>query len=60
MALSNLENDSPQINKGTELMLRREKVTPEKRGAFFNQTITFLGKTFHFKLEFSWDKILKE
>jgi len=58
--LSNLENDSPQINKGTELMLRREKVTPEKRGVFFNQTITFLRKTFHFKLEFSWDKILKE
>jgi len=59
--LSHPENDHGlQINKGTELMLRREKVTPETSGVSFSQKITLLRRTFHFKLELSWGKKPKE
>ena len=44
-----------KINKGVELMLRRDKkVEPKRRGLRVSQTITLLGKTVEFKFELTW------
>jgi len=48
-----------KINKGIELMLRRDKPAPKRTGALWNQTFTLLSKTFHFKFEFTWEKTNK-
>jgi len=54
-------NDGLQINKGTELMLRRDRLTtPKTSGVSISQKITLLSRTFHFKLELSWEKKPKE
>jgi hypothetical protein len=44
-----------KINRGVELMLRREKKAHEPKGLKFNHTIALLGKKFNFKFEFSWE-----
>jgi len=55
--LSNHQNQNElEINKGTELMLRREKSIPERSGINLNHKITLLRRIFHINLEFSWEK----
>ena len=49
-----------KINKGVELMLRRENTeqvedVPEPNGFKFSQRLTFLRKTFNLKFEFTWE-----
>jgi len=53
-------NSDLKINKGVELMLRRENTeqvndVPEPRGFKFSQQLSFLRKTFHIKFEFTWE-----
>jgi hypothetical protein len=55
--LSNQQNANElEINKGIELMLRREKPIPERSGININHKLTLLRRIFHFKLELSWEK----
>lgn len=46
------------INKGVELMLRRDKkkIEPEKKGLKVRQTISLFGREFQLKFEFTWGK----
>jgi hypothetical protein len=50
-------NDDIRINKGVELMLRRELETPlkEPSGFVFSQTVSLLKKKFNLKFEFTWE-----
>jgi hypothetical protein len=43
-----------EINKGVELMLRRDKKEPEPKGFRLSKTLSFLKRTFNFKLEITW------
>jgi hypothetical protein len=47
-----------QINKGVELMLRRENknIEPDKKGLFFRKTFSLLSKKFEIKFEFTWER----
>lgn len=45
-----------KINKGVELMLRREKKKSEPKGLRINQTVNLLRKKFNFKIEFTWEE----
>tara|TARA_B100001996_G_scaffold357832_1_gene322017 strand:- start:405 stop:575 length:171 start_codon:yes stop_codon:yes gene_type:complete len=55
-----VENDKPlTINKGIELMLRRDKKdTNEKpaKGFTINKTFSFLKRIVHFNFELRWEK----
>jgi len=46
-----------KINKGVELMLRREKREPEpdRKGFKFNHTVNLLRKRFNFNIELTWE-----
>ena len=46
-----------KINKGVELMLRREKPDPEpeRKGFKFTHTVNLLKKKFNFRIEFTWE-----
>jgi hypothetical protein len=44
-----------KINKGVELMLRREKPAPERRGAILEHTFNLLKRKFQLKFEFTWE-----
>jgi len=46
-----------KINRGVELMLRRDKKELEtnQKGFSINQSITLLRKKFHFKMELTWE-----
>jgi hypothetical protein len=47
-----------RINKGVELMLRRElkeDTPPEPSGFKISQTLSFLKKKFTFRFEFTWE-----
>lgn len=47
-----------KINKGVELMLRRElkeETPPEPSGLRISQTVILLKKKFNFKFEFTWE-----
>jgi len=59
--LSSQKDNELEINKGTELMLRRDKKenTPEKNGVIINHKLTLLKRIFNFNLEFTWE-VLKE
>jgi hypothetical protein len=45
-----------KINKGVELMLRRDKrePEPERKGLKLNHTVNLLRKRFNLKIEFTW------
>jgi len=45
-----------KINKGVELMLRRESLVeePDYSGIKIDHEITFLSKVFNLKFEFTW------
>ena len=47
-----------KINKGVELMLRREKKEPEpdSKGFRFHHRVHLLKKKFNFKIEFTWEE----
>ena len=47
-----------KINKGVELMLRKEGKKPETEtnGFKFHHIVHLLKKKFNFKLEFTWEK----
>lgn len=46
------------INKGVELMLRRDKKTePQTNGFNFSHSLTLLKKQFSFKVEFNWRRV---
>tara|TARA_B100000003_G_scaffold188428_1_gene184793 strand:+ start:118 stop:288 length:171 start_codon:yes stop_codon:yes gene_type:complete len=48
-----------KINKGVELMLRREKKQepePEPTGFKFHHRVHLLKRKFNFKLEFTWEE----
>ena len=45
-----------KINKGVELMLRRETTEPESKGFKFHHRIHLLKKKFNFKIEFTWEE----
>jgi len=46
------------INKGVELMLRRDKKTePQTNGFKFSHSLTLLKKQFSFKVEFNWRRV---
>ena len=47
-----------KINKGVELMLRRDKSEPEpeRKGFKFNHRVNLLKKIFNFKIEFTWEE----
>lgn len=45
-----------KINKGVELMLRRDKKEPEPKGLRLSKSISFLKRTFNFKLELTWEE----
>lgn len=47
--------DQTKINKGVELMLRREKAAPERRGAILEHTFNLLKRKFQLKFEFTWE-----
>lgn len=49
------ENQSSEINKGIEFMLRGRvvKSKPDK-GLTVNKTFNLLRRTFHFNMEFLW------
>ncbi|CAF34247.1 hypothetical protein S-PM2d182 [Synechococcus phage S-PM2] len=56
-----MNNDSNKdheikINRGIELMLRREKPAPKKSGVVLDKSISLLSKIFRFKIEFTWEK----
>jgi hypothetical protein len=51
----NKNDDEIKINKGIELMLRREKPAPKRKGAVLEQSFTLLSKKFQFKFEFTWE-----
>ena len=47
-----------EINKGTELMLRRKKkVSPVLKRLGYDSTFSLINRSFRFKLELSWEKI---
>jgi len=52
--MNNFDKES-KINKGIELMLRREKTASEKRGAIMEHTFNFLKRKFQIKFEFTWE-----
>ena len=47
-----------KINKGVELMLRRDKKEPEPKttGFKFHHIVHLLKKKFNFKIEFTWEE----
>ena len=47
-----------KINRGVELMLRREKQEPEPEptGFKFHHRVHLLKRKFNFKLEFTWEE----
>jgi len=46
-----------EINKGTELMLRRRaKREPQMRGLKIHKILALQKKIFHFKLEITWEE----
>jgi len=51
----NTKGDDLKINKGVELMLRREKGEPETRGFTEHKIFSLLGKRFSLKVEFTWE-----
>ena len=57
--MSNIDDES-KINKGIELMLRREQPeTPKKNGVVLDHSFTLLGNTIQFKFEFTWGQSRK-
>ena len=52
--MSNFDEET-KINKGIELMLRREKPAPERRGAIMEQSFNLLKRKFRIKFEFTWE-----
>jgi hypothetical protein len=54
------KSTEPAINKGIELMLRREQPeTPKKNGVVLDHSFTLLGNTIQFKFEFTWGQSRK-
>jgi len=50
-----MKKDLPeQINRGVELMLRREKEKPIKNGLCIQKNFSLLKKKFEIKFEFTW------
>ena len=47
-----------KINKGVELMLRRDtkEPEPETKGFKFHHRVDLLKKKFNFKIEFTWEE----
>jgi len=47
-----------EINKGTEIMLRRRarQVSPVTKGLKINKILALHKKIFHFKLEITWEE----
>jgi hypothetical protein len=47
-----------QINKGVELMLRRENknIEPDRKGLVIQKTFSLLKKTIRIKFEFTWER----
>jgi len=45
------------INRGVELMLRRNKNKPDTQGFRFSHSLTLLRKQFYFNLEFNWRRV---
>ena len=47
-----------KINKGVELMLRRDKKEsePDPKGFKFHHRLYLLKKKFNFKIEFTWEE----
>ena len=52
--MSNLDDES-KINKGIELMLRRDKSASERRGAIMEHRFNLLKRKFQIKFEFTWE-----
>jgi len=48
-------NTHEQINRGVELMLRREKRQLAKSGLKIQKNFSFLKKKFEIKFEFTWE-----
>lgn len=51
-------SSGPNINKGVELMLRRDskkEESPEYSGLKVRHTFSFLKKKFNFRFEFTWE-----
>ena len=46
-----------EINKGTELMLRRKKPSPVLKRLGYDSTFLLLKRQFRFILELRWEKI---
>jgi hypothetical protein len=53
-----MKDDDLQINKGTELMLRRraKRVPPQRKGLRIHKILALHKKVFHFKLEITWEE----
>jgi len=49
--------ESQSINKGVELMLRREKKEPDQKGLKLFQHITLLKRQFSFRVELTWRRV---
>ena len=46
------------INKGVELMLRRDKTSePKTRGFRLAHALTLLKRNFYFNIEFTWGRV---
>ena len=52
------KDDGLEINKGTELMLRRraKRVPQQSRGLRIHNIFALRKKIFHFKLEITWEE----
>ncbi len=50
-------NEEQSINRGVELMLRRDKKEPEKAGFRFFQTLTLLKRKLYIGVEFTWRRV---
>jgi len=52
-----MKDDDFEINKGTELMLRRRaKRDPKRKGLRIHKILALHKKVFHFKLEITWEE----
>lgn len=52
-----MKDDDLEINKGTELMLRRRaKRDPIRKGLRIHKILALRKKVFHFKLEITWEE----
>lgn len=48
-------DDEIKINKGVELMLRRDKSATQRKGAVLEHTFNLLQRKFKLKFEFTWE-----